>query len=128
MSALDGTAHGLRLHLIARGGASLMLRLVDIEGSEAPPRRYPTDLIVVAPPRGELLAIGPSRMAEISMMAALDRMPRMVAMGGAALHASLGRLAMDRAAFELLELAAPLGARRGQLREVLVGSFRRWLP
>jgi CheY-like chemotaxis protein len=127
VSVLSGTAHGLRLQLAARTGASLLVRLVDIEGSEAPPRPHPVDLIVVAPPRGELLAISPWRMAEISMMAALDRMPRMIAMGGAALHASLGRLAMDRAAYEALDAAPPLGERRGQLREALVTSFRKWI-
>jgi CheY-like chemotaxis protein len=127
VSVLNGTAHGLRLHLAARTGASMMVRLVDIEGSEAPPRPYPVDLIVVAPPRGELLAISPWRMAEISMMAALERMPRMIAMGGAALHASLGRLAMDRAAYEALDTAPALGERRGQLREALVTSLRKWI-
>jgi CheY-like chemotaxis protein len=127
VAALNGTAHGLRLELAGREGGTLMVRLVDIEGSEAPPRPFPVDLVVVAPPGGELLAISPSRLAEISMMAAQDGMPRLVAMGGAALHASLGRLAMERLAFEHLELAPPLGARRGQVREVLVASFRRWL-
>jgi hypothetical protein len=124
---LGGTAGSLRLQIAARGGASMMVRLVDIEGSEAPPRRHPVDLIVVAPPRGELLAISPSRLAEISLMATLDRMPRLVAMGGAALHASLGRLAVERASFELLDVAAALGERPGQLREVLLGSIRRWI-
>jgi CheY-like chemotaxis protein len=125
VSVLGGTAQGLHLHLAARG-ASLILRLVDIEGGEAPPRRHPVDLIIVAPPRGELLAISPPRMAELSLMAALERMPRIIAMGGAAVHASLGRLAIDRGSSELLDVAAMLGERRGQLREVLVASFRRW--
>jgi CheY-like chemotaxis protein len=127
VSVLSGTARGLRLHLVARGGASMMVRLVDIEGSEAPPRRHPADLIIVAPPRGELLAISPPRLAELSLMATMDRMPRIVAMGGAALHASLGRLAMDRASFEQFDFATTLGDRRGQLRDVLVASFRRWI-
>ncbi|HWO19297.1 MAG TPA: response regulator [Kofleriaceae bacterium] len=127
VSVLSGTAQGLRLYLSARAGASLMIRLVDIEGSEAPPRRFPADVIVVAPPHGELLAISPSRLAELAMMATLDRMPRIVGMGGAALHASLGRLAIDRAAFELFDFTAALGERRGQLRDVLVTSFRRWI-
>jgi hypothetical protein len=117
----------LRLVIAARGGARMMVRLVDIEGSEAPPRRHPADLIIVAPPHGELLAISPPRLAELSMMATLDRMPRIVGMGGAALHASLGRLAIDRAAFELFDFTAALGERRGQLRDALVTSFRRWI-
>lgn len=127
VSVLSGTAQGLRLHLTARGGASMVVRLVDIEGSEAPPRRHPLDMIVVAPPHGELLAISPSRMAEIALMATVDRMPWVVAMGGAALHASLGRLALDRASLELLEVTATLGERRGQLREALVAGLRRWM-
>ena len=127
VSVLSGAAQGLRLYLSARAGAGLMVRLVDIEGSEAPPRRFPADLIIVAPPHGELLAISPSRLAELSMMATLDRMPRVVGMGGAALHASLGRLAIDRAAFELFDFTAALGERRGQLRDALVTCFRRWI-
>ena len=127
VSVLNGTAQGLRLHLAARGGASMVVRLVDIEGDEAPPRRHPLDLIVIAPPHGELLAISPSRMAEISLMATVDRMPWVVAMGGAALHTSLSRLALDRATLELLEVTATLGERRGQLREALVAGLRRWM-
>ena len=49
------------------------------------------------------------------------------AMGGAALHASMGRLAIDRASLELLEVTATLGERRGQLREALVAGLRRWM-
>ncbi len=127
VSVLAGTALGRRLHRAARGGASMTIRLVDIEGTEAPPRRHPADLILVAPPRGELLAISPARMAELSLMATLDRMPRIVAMGGAALHASLGRLVTDRASFELFDFAAALGERRGQIRDALVASLRRWI-
>jgi len=127
VSVLSGTARRLRLQLAARGGASMSMRLVDIEGSDAPPRRHPIDLIIVAPPHGELLAMSPPRLAELSMLATLDRMPRIVAMGGAALHASLGRLAIDRAALELFDFTAALGERRGQLRDALVTSLRRWL-
>ncbi|HSK04161.1 MAG TPA: hypothetical protein VK932_23065, partial [Kofleriaceae bacterium] len=127
VSVLNGTAQGLRLHLEARGGARMVVRLVDVEGSEAPPRRYPADLLLVAPPGGELVAISPARMAELSLMATLDRMPRIVAMGGAALHASLGRLVIDRASFELFDFAPALGARRGQIRDALVASLRRWI-
>ena len=53
-------------------------------------------------------------------------MPRVIGMGGAALHASLGRLAIDRAAFELFDFTVALGERRGQLRDALVTCFRRW--
>jgi hypothetical protein len=127
VSALEGAAQGLRLQLTARGGAAMTVLLVDIEGGEAPPRPHPVDLILVAPPRGELLAISPPRMAELSLMATLDRLPWIVAMGRAALHASLGKLALDRASLDLLDVAATLGERRGQLREALVAVLRRWL-
>jgi hypothetical protein len=66
-------------------------------------------------------------MAEISLMATVDRMPWVVAMGGSALHTSLSRLALDRATLELLEVTATLGERRGQLREALVAGLRRWM-
>ncbi|MGE0546325.1 MAG: response regulator [Kofleriaceae bacterium] len=127
MSALTGRAKCLHLTMLARGGGGMVLRLVDVAGSSDDGRVIAPDMVVIAPPQGELLALSPARMADLALLAAYDRMPSIVLIGNAALQMSLARLIQSRATMNIVSVATPLGEKRGQLRDVLIAGLRRWI-
>jgi hypothetical protein len=90
-SALRGEA--ARLHLrFETGGVALVVTLVDTEGAAELPTAAPAG-IIVAPPGGELLALPPRRLADLTRRVQGDDSLVVVALGGPAVHALVTQLA-----------------------------------
>jgi len=81
-----------RLHLrFELATAALVVTLVDIDGHAELPATAPHG-ILIAPPRGELIALAPQRLAELTARLSGDDAVAVVVLGGAALQATVERL------------------------------------
>jgi CheY-like chemotaxis protein len=90
-AALHGDCE--RLHLrFEVATATLVVTLIDADGERELPATSP-DGIVVAPPRGELVALAPQRLAELTSRVIGDESLVIIALGGPAVQTTVGRLA-----------------------------------
>jgi hypothetical protein len=72
--------------------ATLVVTLIDADGDSELPASLPHG-IIVAPPRGELVALAPQRLADLTGRLTGDDSLAVIAVGGAALQTTVGRLA-----------------------------------
>jgi DNA-binding response OmpR family regulator len=123
IAALQGDRE--RLHLrFEIPTAALVVTLIDADGGGEVPASAP-DAIVVAPPRGELVALAPQRLAELTTRVIGDDSLAVIALGGPALQTSVARLAdRDDTPGRYLGLSSTLDA---DLREVLSKLIRLWI-
>jgi len=114
-----------RLHLrFEVASAALVVTLVDVDG-EAELPATPPHALIVAPPRGELLALAPQRLAALTERVASDDALVVVTFGGAALHATVARIvAAGDTPARAHALAATLDA---DPREALGSAIRTWM-
>jgi CheY-like chemotaxis protein len=114
-----------RLHLrFELPAAALVVTLIDADGERELPDAAPEG-IIVAPPRGELVALAPQRLAELTTRVISDDALAVVAVGGQALQTTVARL-MDRGdgVPRHLGISATLDA---DLREPLSKLIRLWI-
>jgi CheY-like chemotaxis protein len=112
-----------RLHLqFETLNATVIVTLVDLESDLDLPEA-PVNGVILVPPRGELVALPPHRLADISSRIDQAQKPVIVALGGPALHATLGRI-MEEADRGFRFLALP--PKLDDLRDVLGGVIRLW--
>jgi hypothetical protein len=123
IAALQGDRE--RLHLrFETPTAALVVTLVDTDGEGEVPAT-PPDGIIVAPPCGELLALAPQRLAELTTRVIDDESLAVVALGGPALQSSVGRLVdREHRAARFLGLPSTLEA---DLRNVLSRLIGLWI-
>jgi hypothetical protein len=123
IAALQGDRE--RLHLrFEIPTAALVVTLVDTEGGGEVPANTP-DGIIVAPPRGELVALAPQRLAELTTRVIGDDSLAVIALGGPALQASVRRL-VDRDDMPMRFLGQP-STLEADLRDVLSRLIRLWI-
>lgn len=90
IAALQGDCERLHLRFEA-GTATLVVTLIDADGNSEVPAT-PPDAIIVAPPRGELVALAPQRLAELTGRVIGNDSLAIIAVGGPALQATVERL------------------------------------
>jgi CheY-like chemotaxis protein len=118
VAALQGDCE--RLHLrFEIATAALVVTLVDADGTSELPSTS-LDGIIVAPPRGELIALAPQRLAELSRRVMGEDAIAIAAVGGAALQATIARL--TGGACE--PIASTLDA---DPRDILCKLIRQWI-
>jgi len=114
-----------RLHLrFELPTAALVVTLIDADGERELPAAAPEG-IIVAPPRGELVALAPQRLAELTTRVISDDSLAVIALGGPALQTTVARL-MDRGdgAPRHLGISSTLEA---DLRDPLSKLIRLWI-
>ena len=114
-----------RLHLrFELPTAALVVTLIDADGERELPATAPEG-IIVAPPRGELVALAPQRLAELTTRVISDDSLAVIALGGTALQTTVARL-MDRGdgAPRHLGISSTLEA---DLRDPLSKLIRLWI-
>jgi CheY-like chemotaxis protein len=115
-----GCAH---LHLqFEIASATLVVTLIDADGGELP--AIPPHGIIVAPPRGELVALAPQRLAELTGRLTDHDSPAVIAVGGAALQTTVGRLADRERPSRWLGIASTL---ESDLRDTLCRLIQLWI-
>lgn len=120
-SALSNDVH--RLHLqFDTATASVIITLVDVEAPADLPKIAPNGIILV-PPRGELVAVAPQRLADLTARIEQPEKPAIVALGGPALHSTLGRL-VDEAGHGFRYLGMP--SQLEDVRDVIGAVIRLW--
>lgn len=92
-AALGDAPRRLHLRVEVPAGACV-ITLVDTEGRGAPPAE-PPDGILLAPGRGELIALAPQRLADLTRRLTPPAHPAVLAVGGAALRGAVVRLGED---------------------------------
>jgi CheY-like chemotaxis protein len=123
IAALQGESERLHLRFEA-GTATLLVTLIDADGGSELPAT-PPDAIIVAPPRGELVALAPQRLAELTGRLLGDDAITVVAIGGPALQATMQRLtAADDGPPRCHGLTSTLEA---GLRDTLCRLIRLWI-
>jgi hypothetical protein len=123
IAALQGDRE--RLHLrFEIPTAALVITLIDADGGGEIPPTSPEG-IIVAPPRGELVALAPQRLAELTTRVIGDESLAVIAVGGPALQSTVGRL-MDRGDGppQFLGISSTL---EEDLRETLSRLIRLWI-
>ncbi len=111
-----------RLHLqFETSTATVVVTQVDLDGDMSPPTTPPHGLVLV-PPRGELVALAPHRLAEVTARMEQPHKPVMVGVGGPALHTALTRLVDQGGDFRYLGMPNRLD----DPRDVLGGLVRLW--
>jgi CheY-like chemotaxis protein len=91
LAAMQGDCEHLHLQFEV-ATATLVVTLIDTDGDSELPAALP-DGIIVAPPRGELVALAPQRLADLTDRLSGDDALAVIAVGGAALQTTVGRLA-----------------------------------
>ena len=111
-----------RLHLqFETSNASVVVTLVDLDAPRELPQA-PVNGVILVPPRGELLALSPQRLAELTARIEQPQRPVVVALGGPALHTTLQRI-VDEGGHGFRYLGMP---RFDEPREVVGGLIRLW--
>jgi CheY-like chemotaxis protein len=114
-----------RLHLrFELPTAALVVTLIDADGERELPASAPEG-IIVAPPRGELVALAPQRLAELTTRVISDESLAVVAVGGQALQTTVARL-MDRGDGVARHLGMSLTL-DADLRDPLSKLIRLWI-
>ena len=109
-----------RLHLqFETSTATIIITLVDLEGAKELPPQLPQGIILI-PPRGELVSLAPKRLAELTARIEQPNKPVVVALGGPAVQATVGRLIEDSFRY----IAMP--GRLEDPRDVIGGILRLW--
>jgi CheY-like chemotaxis protein len=122
IAALQGESDRLHLRFEA-GTQALLVTLIDTDGSTELPQAAP-DAIIVAPPRGELVALAPQRLAELTGRLISDDAITAVAIGGPALQATVERLTADDGPPRCHGITSTLEA---GLRDTLCKLIRLWI-
>jgi DNA-binding response OmpR family regulator len=103
---------------------ALVVTLIDADGDGEVPASAP-DGIIVAPPRGELVALAPQRLAELTTRVIGDDSLAVIAVGGHALQSSVQRLVdREHSPGRYLGLSSTIEA---DLRDVLSRLIRLWI-
>lgn len=119
-AALGDNAH--RLHLqFETSNASVVVTLVDLDTHRELPQA-PANGVILVPPRGELLALSPQRLADLTARIAQPQQPVVVALGGPALHTTIQRF-VNEAGRSYSYLGMPAF---DDPREVIGGLIRLW--
>src|SRR5262249_22330316 len=122
VAALHGG--GERLHLrFEVATAALVLTLIEVDGRLELPAAFPHG-ILLAPPGGELIALAPQRLAELTTRLPGDGSLAVLAVGGAALRAAVNQLAGRDGSARSLALDTTLDA---DPREALGALIKLWL-
>jgi CheY-like chemotaxis protein len=123
VAALRGDCERLHLEFETAAG-TLVVTLVDSDGGSAL-LETPPDGIIVAPPRGDLLALAPQRLAELTGRALEESSLAIIAAGGPALQATVARLAQhDDGPPRHLGVSSGLEV---DLRDLLSRLIRLWI-
>jgi DNA-binding response OmpR family regulator len=122
IAALQGDCE--HLHLRFEGpSATLVVTLIDAGGDRELPASAP-DGIVVAPPRGELVALAPQRLAELTGRVTGDDALAVLAVGGPALQTTVERLTACDGPPRCVAVSSALET---DLRDMLCRLIRLWI-
>jgi CheY-like chemotaxis protein len=103
--------------------ATLVITLIDADGDRELPATAP-DGIVVAPPRGELVALAPQRLAQLTGRLSDHDSLAVIAVGGAALQTTVARLAEHDGPPRCLGVSTTL---ESDLRDTLGRLIQLWI-
>lgn len=111
-----------RLHLqLEAANSSVVVTLVDLDGDGDLPATIPHGIVLV-PPHGELVALAPHRLAEVTARMENAQRPVMLGLGGPALHSAMGRVVDESMGPRYMSVTGRLD----DPRDIFGGLVRLW--